>query len=337
MPTKAKTIRVLVIAAVAGLAFQTAGAQSGETKATAGARTRTATAADAKAGVGNVSDVAKTLKAAADALGMPRIGGAGGGRLPEVDAVNRMEFWGSGTSYAFGQANKAGGLRPAFKTEYHVALGYIPPAMRVEMTRTNPDGPIQGGGGLPLAAPQHTIQTVRDNYAWNESEIGAGLEPGGGTVTPAMAAVKDRLLQLWILPYGVVKDAIAAGDKTRVSTENGAQVITFPLSGQLAGVMVKATLDAKNFVTKVETRTDNPVLGDLVTETEYSDYADHGQILTDIKSPGHILQKQGGYPVLDIQIKNWDANNPYLVFPVPENVKKAAAREPVKVDKTKGR
>jgi hypothetical protein len=29
--------------------------------------------------------------------------------------------------------------------------------------------------------------------------------------------------------------------------------------------------------------------------------------------------------VLDVQIKMWDANNPYLVFPVPENVKKAAA------------
>jgi hypothetical protein len=30
--------------------------------------------------------------------------------------------------------------------------------------------------------------------------------------------------------------------------------------------------------------------------------------------------------VLDIQVKMVDANNPYLVFPVPENVKKAAAR-----------
>jgi hypothetical protein len=29
--------------------------------------------------------------------------------------------------------------------------------------------------------------------------------------------------------------------------------------------------------------------------------------------------------MLDIQVKMLDANNPYLVFPVPENVKKAAA------------
>jgi len=57
------------------------------------------------------------------------------------------------------------------------------------------------------------------------------------------------------------------------------------LSGQLAGVMVKATLDDQNEVAKVETRADNPALGDLLTETEYSDYADHGEILTDVKSP----------------------------------------------------
>jgi len=29
---------------------------------------------------------------------------------------------------------------------------------------------------------------------------------------------------------------------------------------------------------------------------------------------------------MDLQVKMLDANNPYLVFPVPENVKQAAAR-----------
>ena len=114
-------------------------------------------------------------------------------------------------------------------------------------------------------------------------------------------------------------------------------MITCPLSGPLADVTVKATLDAKNFITKVEARTDNPVLGDMVTEADYSDYADHGEILTDLRSPGHIVEKQGGYPVLDIQVKMADLNNPYLVFPVPDAVKKAAAQGPpaVKVDAAK--
>jgi hypothetical protein len=184
------------------------------------------------------------------------------------------------------------------------------------MTRT----PVHGGRG-----PQHTLQVVREKYAWDESEIGAGLIPGKGTATPEMAAVRSRLLQLWILPYGVIKAAVAAGDKTKMTTENGATVLTFPLSGLLSDVMVRATLDSANEVAKVETRTDNPALRDLITETEYSGYADHGEILTDVKSPGHILQKQSGHPVMELQVKMWDANNPYLVFPVPENVKKSPA------------
>jgi len=278
--------RTVVIAAIVGLGLQSAGAQG-------------------------ALDRGKVLRAAADALGMVRWADIGNGatRLPGVDVVNTMEFQGSGTSYNSGQP---------VKTEYHVALGYNPAAMRVEMTRTGPAG----------GAPQHTIQTVRETYAWDESETGGGLVPGKGTATPAVGAVKDRLLQLWTLPYGVVKAALAAGEKTTVSTEGGATVITFPLSGQLAGITVKATLDSKNFVTRVETRPGDPALANLATETEYSDYADRGEVLTDIQSPGHIVRRQGGRLTLDIQVKMWEANDPYLVFPVPANVRTATGANP---------
>jgi hypothetical protein len=253
--------------------------------------------------VADAANRAKVLRAAADALGMVRWSDIGAGpiHLPAIDAVNTMDIRATG---AVGQSTDA---------DYHVALAYNPPAMRVEITRKGAAGPSQ-----------RTIATVREKYAWNESEIGASLEPGKGTATPANADLKERLLQLWILPYGVVKAALAAGDKTIVSTENGATVITFPLSGSLADVTVKATLDSKNLVTKVETRSGNTALTNLVTETEYSDYADHGELLTDIKSPGHIVEKQAGRPVLDIRVKMVDANNPYLVFPVPPNVKAAS-------------
>jgi hypothetical protein len=324
MRTRAEMIkvlakRILLIAALAGFPYHAAIGQSNSFKASAGAKTATAEAVDGATKSSN-PEVAQTLKTAAEALGLARWSGVGGQRLPEVDVINTMEFWGSGTTYGLGQSNKPGETGPSFKTEYHAALGYNPPAMRVEMTRTSSGVPASGS-----AAPQHTIEVVRDTFAWDESEIGAGLVPGKGTATPATAAVSNRLLQLWILPYGVIKAALAAGDKTKVSTEKGTTVLTFPLSGQLADVTVKATLDAQNEVAKVETRSGNPALADLITETEYSDYADHGEIATDVKSPGHIVRKQNGHPILDIQVKMLDANNPYLVFPVPESVKKAAA------------
>ena len=292
MPTKAKRLIMAAIVAAASFAVQSAGAQSGQGKAGA-------------AVVGNMTEREKTIRAVADALDIVRWSdiGAGDTRLPGVDAVTTMEFWGSGTAYSGGQS---------YKTDYHAALDYNPPAMRVDMTHPGGSGPA--------------FQVVREKYAWDESELGAGLVPGKGTATPTMNADKERLLQLYVLPYGIIKTAIAAGDKTKVSTENGAQVLTFPLSGELAGVTVKATLDAKNFVTKVETKADDPALRDLNLEAEFTDYADHGEIPTDVKSPGHIVEKQGGKPMLDLQIKTWDANNPYLVFPVPENVKKAGGQ-----------
>jgi len=299
MPKKI-ILQISMIAAAAAFVGHTAVEQN-EGKTGSGAEAKTAAA-------GETMDRAKVLRAAADALGMVRWSdiGAGATRLPGIDIITTMEIFASGTVYNGAQPTVA---------EYHAALAYIPPAMRVEITR-------KGAG----EAASHSIQTVRENYAWNESEIGAGLIPGKGIATPAMPAAKGRLLQLWILPYGVVKAAIAAGDKTKLLMENGATVITFPLSGSLAGITVKATLDSKDFVTKVETRPDNPALTNMVTETEYSDYADHGEVLTDIKSPGHIVEKQAGRPVLDLQVKMVNANDPYLVFPVPANVKAATTQ-----------
>ena len=305
---KTKTIAAVLLLPFLAIASQAAAQQSQKEKP--------AGAPSAKGyGPGNAADLPQRLKVlrdAADALGMIRWSdiGAGNTLLPGIDAINTIEFWGSGDVSSGGQP---------FKTDYHVALAYNPPAMRVEM---NPAGAGQASG----AKPGHTIQVVREKYAWDESELGGGLVPGKGTATPAMSQAKARFLQLWILPYGVVKAGVAAGDKTKISSEGGATVITFPLSGPLDGVTLKATLDAKNFITKVETRSDNPALADLNTETEYSDYKDHGDIPTDVKSPGHMVQKQGGHTVLDIQMKMVDANNPYLVFPVPPAVKNAGQK-----------
>jgi hypothetical protein len=287
------TVRVALMFALVSALAVPAGAQSPSTALGASA-----------------PDRARVLRAAADALAMGRWSDIGSAttRLPGIDIVNTMELTATGTSDMGGRL---------VKTDVHVALGYNPAAMRIELTRT-PDG-----GAAP-----HTIQTVRETWAWDESQIGGGLVAGKGTATPAMAAVPGRLLQLWTLPYGIVKAAYAAGDKTTVSTEAGATVITVPLAGPLAGVTAKATLDAKNLITRVETRANSPALANLAIQIEYSDYADHAEVLTDIKTPGHIVHKRDGRTVLDITVKTWETNNPYVVFPVPPNVKSASASSP---------
>src|SRR5439155_338164 len=104
----------------------------------------------------------------------------------------------------------------------------------------------------------------------------------------------------------------------KVTKENGVTAITFPMTAPLAGITMKITLNASDHVEKVETRTENGT----VTETTYSDYKDLGEIQSDVLFPLHITQKQGGVQVLDLAITKTDPNNPYVVFPVPENVER---------------
>ncbi len=277
-------------------------------------------------------DVAAVLKDAANALGMLR-------QANRMDAINTMELWGTGTSYALGQQYHADGPWPAFKTEWHATLSYAESAMRVDMVRHNPDGPgpIQGGGFLPLAAPQTIISVVNGKNAWNESEIGAGLLAGKGVATPAFGTTQDRQVLLWTLPYGAIKAAMAAKDKAIATVENGVTAVTFPLPGQLAGLTARMTLDANKRPASVETKLDNPVLGDMVSETSFSDYALLDEVQTDVYVPGHIVQKQGGFPVLDIKVTRSDTNNPYEIFPVPDAISRAFAQPPAapKVDVSK--
>jgi hypothetical protein len=290
MPAKESVIKILTIAVVVGLAYQIAVARRDKVEA-ARATGRPPVAADSKPS--DASDPHVVLGAAADALGMLRQAALAPGRTPRLDVTNTMEFWASGTPFS----------------EYHAALVYNPPGMRVESTNANGN-------------PQHAIEVVSGKYAWNESQIGGGLEPGRGTATPQMMADKERLLRLWIMPYGVVKAGLAAGDKAKVSSENGMTVVTFPLTRELEGVTVKATLDAKNLVTTVVTQ--GP--GKLSTETKYSDYAERSEIPTNVVFPGHIVSKSDGKVVLDLQMKMVDTNNPYIVIPVPDNVLKASAQ-----------
>src|ERR1700676_3310207 len=117
--------RALIIVGLASLVFPFAHAQTNVSKTNVSAKSTTGAAVD-NAPKSGASDVAKTLQTAAEAVGLARWSGVGGQRLPEVDVINTMEIWGSGTTYGSGQSNKPGEAGPAFKTEYTATLGYNP-------------------------------------------------------------------------------------------------------------------------------------------------------------------------------------------------------------------
>jgi glyoxylase-like metal-dependent hydrolase (beta-lactamase superfamily II) len=79
-------------------------------------------------------------------------------------------------------------------------------------------------------------------------------------------------------------------------------------------------INAKNEVARVQTWIDQPLIGDMLVETEYSRYYNFGGVLF----PTHMLQKQDGFPSLDLTIASVTLNPPADIT-VPENVRTAQA------------
>lgn len=253
-------------------------------------------------------DLKRVLYDMANSLGMLRT-------VNELDSLMTVEAWGRGTMREVGA--KSIGPEVQIKS-YYAQFAYDFPGMRVEIVRA--DG-------------QREIQVVSGTHAWNEiDKLGGGLEPGWGGAVPAMDAATERLLRLWTTPFGVVKAAAAAGEKTKVGIENGATVVTFPLVngkpeqtsylvvGELAGTPVKVTLDANSRPARVEVR-----FRDRLYVTTFSNYGDlnEADYKADIFVPARVVRTVDGQTVLDLTIDKTNTYNPYVIMPVPANVQKA--------------
>jgi glyoxylase-like metal-dependent hydrolase (beta-lactamase superfamily II) len=214
--------------------------------------------------------------------------------------LNSIQFSGSGTNYAFGQAYTPAGPWPRFEVKtYTAAVDYLAPAMRVEMLRAQGEHPPRGGGAQPFAIDQRTIQVVSGKNAWSE---------GGAQPAPNPGAVTERLRQIWLTPHGVVKAAIASG-----APADG-NVFTFKAEDR----DVKVTLNQDNLVERVEYLITNSVVGDVPVVVTYSDYAQFGGI----QFPRHIVEKQDGFDTLDITVTDVQPNAA-VSLPVPANVASA--------------
>jgi len=236
--------------------------------------------------------------------------------LQYTDATTTAQYQAAGTQYIIGQSFKPGAAWPAAKlTKYNVWVNYAVPGMRIDLERTNPDGPVQGGDGLPFATPQRQILVVGGTRAWNETMM------PGGPATAAIGQERDRAVQIWMLPQGAVKAARMAGDKLVVGMDGGKTTLTFPLPAPSSNYIEKVRLDSRKLVEHVEVTIDNPVLGDTKLEADYENYKDPD--LSDIPFPIHIVQEFGGFPILDVAVTSARMYNPYVVVPIPDNVEQA--------------
>jgi len=250
---------------------------------------------------------------------MPRLGNGQDSRAvldgvtKAMGDVKSLQYNGNGAYFFLGQSVAPGTPWPRFNLKtFTRTINYDTPAMRDDFVRTQADPAARGGGGIPLIGEQHLIQGVSGTDAWNQV--------GENPPTPAIAAVADRQLQLLITPQGVIKAAIKHNATVETQTVDGKKmtVTSFTVPGQFK---VKAFVNDRNQVEKVESWNTNPVLGDLQTETTYADYKDFGGA----QFPTRITQKQGGFPTLDLTVTDVKPNAPADIQ-IPDNVRQASVK-----------
>src|SRR5712691_3806623 len=244
-------------------------------------------------GAALAQDAAGVLQRAASAMGDPK----------------SIRYAGEGTGWTYGQAYRPGMRWPKITVHSEIrTINYETASMHDEITLSRAEP--KGGGGYPPVAQQKNDQFVSGDYAWNQAA--SGPVPGPRFVT-------DRVHQLWITPHGAIKAAMK--NKATLKKGGGKGLLTavsFTEPGKFAATVF---LNKDNLVERVESRIPDPVLGETTAVTLYSDYRDYGGV----KFPSRIRQSQGGFPVLDLAVKEAQPNAPADI-PLPDAVRNAAER-----------
>jgi len=274
-----------------------------------------ALAASASALAQGATEIETILYKAADTLGMLRTS-------REVDRLATMIYSGTGTLLVDGQTCLLDRYQASVRYPIPGAQHTFPvPGMRVDFTCT-----LDGG-----ASNRH-VQVVAGELTWNETTPGVGARLAPGTV-------RERLLQLWLLPQGLVKAAVSAGPRVTVSSEAGMPILTYPLPAPLDDSLVKVTFDPEVFlyhtmptglrrgfshrITRAETLFDGAMI-----EVQYADYQDWNEddYKADVLLPGRIVQLRDGQTTLDLTLTRSNTYNPYVIMPVPASISTATAR-----------
>jgi len=221
--------------------------------------------------------------------------------------LKTVRYVAEGTGYTFGQAYEPGGAWPRIAVHSMTrSIDYASGTMRDEIVLSRAE-PL-GGGGYPLSGQQRSDQFVSGELAWNQA---------GATATAGPRFVTERIHQLWITPHGALKAAARGGARARAAP-GGATAVDFEVAGRFTAT---AFVDADGLVRRVESIVADPVLGDTPVVTTYQEY----RAVDGVQFPMLIRQTMGGFPVLDLAVKEVQVN-PSLAMPVPEAANNTAER-----------
>ena len=198
-----------------------------------------------------------------------------------VETMTSVEYSATGFDFAFGQAYNPSSPWPKFiNKSYKRAIDFRTPASKVDRIRVQGENPPRGGGQQPVIGDQAQSQTI--------------------IVTPTTPWVQQ--LEIWMTPHGFVRAALANNSTVKPQTVDGKRYNVVTFTGQNKA-QVNGYINDQHLVERVETWIDTAYLGDTLFEAVYSDYRDFGGV----KFPMKIVQRQGGYPIFDLNVERRDA------------------------------
>lgn len=211
-----------------------------------------------------------------------------------VDTLSAITYSGTARNGAFGQSKAIG-----------EPMGPVNVTTITRYTRTLTFGPA----GEPTALVSRATGPTQP-----PAIPGVPAQPAGvfnQNVTNAQAGSSwAQALQVWTTPWGFLKGA--AAHQATVQRRGGQQAVSFSPanlkspSGQ--SYTVTGYINDTHQVTKVETRVDHAVVGDLLVEFEYANY----QNLNGVQVPARIVQRQAGLQTFDASIDAATPNPPNL-------------------------
>jgi glyoxylase-like metal-dependent hydrolase (beta-lactamase superfamily II) len=230
-----------------------------------------------------------------------------------ADAIKMLQFTAYGATFTVGQSFTPADPWPRVTvTSYTALIDYDAASMRQELVREM-GTTMPRGGGVPFTGELRQVQYSDAHSAWNipvPANPSAGSLPvapctppeDGGTAARSAPAPDSQVpcaLMLWSTPQGFLK-AARANHATITPTSEGTAV-SFVIAGNhtMTGV-----IDAQHRVVRVQTSIDQSIVGDMRLETEYSGYEDFGGV----QFPSHIVQKEDGFPSLDLTVTAVTAN-----------------------------
>jgi glyoxylase-like metal-dependent hydrolase (beta-lactamase superfamily II) len=204
-----------------------------------------------------------------------------------ADALKTVEYSGNGYDFVFGQAYSPNSPWPRFLNKtYTRQIDFDARASKMDRVRMQAENPPRGGGQQPVRGEQMQNQTI---------VIGAN--------TPWV-----QQLEIWMMPQGFLRAAAANNATLRTQRTNGKTYRVLTFTGQNKAP-VNGYINDQNLVERVETVIDNALFGDTAFEALYTDYRSVGGV----QFPMHIVQRQGGYPILDLTVTDVKPNAPVRI------------------------